>query len=107
MGMQIPSCLVPQISVLHSQRSHREVCKGHNPATVRMEEDRNRRGERPCGPYPSDSFGSPEIFDIRGGRISERQERNQNFRFASGTEKEILGAAFLGEGILREHRRPR
>jgi hypothetical protein len=103
MGMQIPHCLVSEVSVQDSDRGAGTVCSGDPAATVRMEEGRDPSGQCADRPHPSGAIDTAEVCGFRAGGVSERQECDQDLRSASGAQATVLGTAFLGERILCEH----
>ena len=105
MGMQIPPSLVSEVSLQDFERRSRKISSRYHKATMRMEKGRNTGRQYPSRPYPSGSVDTTEVFRIRVGGFSERQECDQNIRQASGTEAPVLGSAFLGERILCQYRR--
>ena len=105
MAMQIPSGVVSEVSLQDFERRVGKISTRYHKTTMRMEEGRNTGRQYPGRPCPSGCVDTTKVFCIGVGGFSERQECDQNIRHASGTEEELLGAAFLGERILCECRR--
>jgi hypothetical protein len=53
MGMQIPRCMVPEVSVPDSEGATRANCTRDHQAVVRMEEGGDPGRQCPDRPYPS------------------------------------------------------
>lgn len=107
MGMQIPSGLVSEVSIQDFKRGYRQISSRDHKATVRVEEGGDPGWQCTDRPYPFGFVDTAEVFSFRVGRVSERQECNQDFRYASRAEAAVLGTTFLGERVLCQHSRPR
>lgn len=103
MAMQIPCSLVPEIPVSNSARRAWAIAEGYPEAIMRVEANRDPGRKHPGWPYPSCFIHTAEVLHSRGNRVFERQERNQDIRYASWTEKTLLGPTFLVERVLRQH----
>ena len=105
MGMQIPSGVVSEVSIQDFERGYRQISSRDHKATVRMEEGGDLGWQCTDRPHPFGFVDTAEVFGFRVGRISERQECNQDVRYASRAEAAVLGTTFLGERVLRQHSR--
>ena len=86
MGMQIPSGLVSEVSIQDFKRGYRQISSRDHKATVRVEEGGNSCWQCADRPHPFGFVDTAEVFGFRVGWISERQECNQHFRYASSPE---------------------
>jgi hypothetical protein len=107
MGMQIPSGLVSEVSIQDFERGYRQISSRDHKATVRVDEGGNPGWQCTDRPHPFGFIDTAEVFSFRVGRVSERQECNQDFRYASGVAEAVLGTTFLVERILCQYRRTR
>ena len=107
MGMQIPRCVVSKVSIQDFDGRHWQISSRYYQAPMRMEANRNIRGQRADRPYPFGAICSAKILNFRDNRFHKREECHKNIRYASGAKETILGQALLGEGILCKHSWPR
>ena len=105
MGMQIPSGLVSEVSLQDFEWGCGQISSRDHQATVRVEEGRDFGWQCTDRPHPFGLVDTAEVFGFRVRRVCERQECNQDFRYASRAEAAVLGQTFLGERVLCQHSR--
>ena len=103
MAMQIPCSLVSEIPISNSARRAWAIAECNSQATMRVEGNRDTGRKHPGWPCPSCFIHTAEVLHSRGNRVFERQECDQDIRYAPRTEKALLGPTFLVERVLRQH----
>ena len=102
--MQIPYCVVSEVSVSSIAGRESEVCGGEREDVVWVERVGSGGVECSKRSCACDIGNTAEVFGVRSDGNVEGEDDDQDVPEFSGDEKEaVLGESFLGERILCEH----
>ncbi len=92
-----------EISVQSDGRSDKEAIARDNQRDMSWAGDRYRERADHGRSGACVFIGATEIFSGRGNETNQRKKFGESFSRISGGEETILGTAFLGTRIFREH----
>ena len=100
---KVPFRVLPEISVWSFGRKDQEAVARNDQRSVRYVGHRDRARESDGRSRARVFIGAAEVFSGRGDETDQREQFGEAFSRISGAEEEVLGTAFLGARIFREH----
>ena len=93
-----------EVSIQSAEGPSSRTNEGSDPADLRSARSGDSERSGVAGPHPYAAISTGRSIASEAGAVSERQVVTKIARRISGVEKALLGATFVGTGILLRDR---
>lgn len=100
---QVSFRVLPQVSIQGNGRKTQEAIARNDQRSLQYDGDRDRAGENHGRPRARVFIGAAKVFPGRSDETDQGQQFGETVSRISRAQEALLGTAFLGTGIFREH----